>query len=681
MSSLTADLRLELEPRALPLAWLAAPVALGLSHLLPATGVGLGLRMAAALVCLLVPGAIVSRALGLSGLAPAFTWSLATLAVGMMVMFAVHGSIWLAFGVMVGVSACAVPFAVRRPPPRIAAWSLAILALGLAVGIAYWWVAAFGGDSFFHLARVRKLVDFNSISLSSLDEYKDGGLHPGYAFPLWHGALAIVSKLSGADPTQVVLHGPTVLMPLSFLLTYESGVALFRSHWAGLATLLGSFTLLGLAPGHGGSYVSLSLAANASRMLVLPALLALVFLYVRSPSWQLLISVSAAAGAMTLIHPPHSALVLIVLAGFLVVRALMSRQDVGAIAAAIAAVAIPTAAVGVWLLPIVRETVAHNPGAAEVHRAFANYRHELDVFGLHSYRLKPDVFGRGGAAAVAALALLPFAVFARRKLWASFVLGGMLAAFAVTLLAFVFPHLADLVSISQARRLAGFAPKAFALTGAAIVLAGLLRWAVLPVALAAGIALQLVVPGDFGRPYGHGHGGPAWLTWIAFAASVVAVLFAIFGDRVLPRIERDGPLAAAAVVLFLIPVTVHGFSRWSPPASAREELSPGLIRVLSQRVPQRAVVFTDQLTGYELGAFMPVYVNSTPPIHSSDTRANHPARRVRDEVRFFRNGGPLSIPRSYDAGWLLVDRTRVQHARFNLPRVYADGRYVLYRMR
>jgi hypothetical protein len=681
MSSLTADLRLELEPRALPLAWLAAPALLGLSHLLPATGLGLGLRMAAALACLLVPGAIVSRALGLSGLAPAFTWSLATLAVGMMVMFAVHGSIWLAFGVMVVASACAAPFALRRPPPRIAAWSVAILGLGLVVGIAFWWVAAFGGDAFFHLARVRKLVDFNSISLRSLDEYKDGGLHPGYAFPLWHGALAIVSKLSGADPTQVVLHGPTVLMPLSFLLTYEAGVALFRSHWAGLATLLGSFTLLGLAPGHGGSYVSLSLAANASRMLVLPALLALVFLYVRSPSWQLLVSVSAAAGAMTLIHPPHSALVLIVLAGFLAVRALVSRQEVGAIAIAIAAVAIPTAAVAVWLLPIVRETVAHDPGAAEVHRAFGNYRHELDIFGLHRYRLKPDVFGRGGIAAVAALALLPFAVFARRRLWASFVLGGMLAAFAVTLLPFVFPHFADVVSISQARRLAGFAPKAFALTGAALVLAGLLRWAVLPVALGAGIALQLIVPGDFGRPFGHGHGGPGWLTWFAFAAGVVAVLLAVFGGRWLPSLEDDGPLAAFAVLLFLLPVAVHGFSRWSPPASARDQLPPALVHALGERLPQRAVVFTDQLTGYELAAFLPVYVNSTPPIHSSATRANHPARRVQDEQRFFRNGGPLSMLRRYGAGWLLVDRTRVQHTRFNLPRVYADGRYVLYRMR
>ena len=138
---------------------------------------------------------------------------------------------------------------------RIPAWSLGVLALGIAAGIALWWVASFGGDAFFHLARVRKLVDFGSISLKSLDEYKDGGLHPGYAFPLWHGALAVISKLAGVDPSEVVLHGPTVLLPLFFVLTYESGLALFRSRWAGLMTMLVTFALLGLAPGHGGSLV------------------------------------------------------------------------------------------------------------------------------------------------------------------------------------------------------------------------------------------------------------------------------------------------------------------------------------------------------------------------------------------------------------------------------------------
>ena len=54
------------------LPWLLAPVALALSRLLPAHGLGLGLRLAAAVACVLLPGALVSRALGVRGFAGAF---------------------------------------------------------------------------------------------------------------------------------------------------------------------------------------------------------------------------------------------------------------------------------------------------------------------------------------------------------------------------------------------------------------------------------------------------------------------------------------------------------------------------------------------------------------------------------------------------------------------------------
>ena len=392
MSAITAELRLG-RARMLPLAWwLAAPALLGLSRLAPSTGVGLGFRLIAATACLLIPGALISRALGLEGAAPAFVWSLAALFVGMAVMFAVHGSIWLAAAIMAGAGLAAAPFAFRGRALRVSTWSLAVLALGLAAGIALWWVASFGGDSFFHLGRVRKLVDFGSISLRSLDEYRDGGLHPGYAFPLFHGFLALISKLAGVDPDAVVLHGPTALLPLSFLVTYESGVALFRSRWAGLATMLASFALLGLAPGHGGSLVSLPLAANASRMLILPALLALVFAYVREPSWPLLASVAAAAGAMTLTHPPHSALVLIVVGGFLVARALLVRRDVVSIGAALLAIAVPTGAVALWLRPLLHETAAHNPGAKELRHAFEILCHADHHYGQLRTR-SVDLFG------------------------------------------------------------------------------------------------------------------------------------------------------------------------------------------------------------------------------------------------------------------------------------------------
>jgi hypothetical protein len=479
-----------------------------------------------------------------------------------------------------------------------------------------------------------------------------------------------------------VLHAPTVLLPLSFLVTYEAGLALFRSRWAGLATAVVQFSLLGLAPGHGGAYHSLALPATASRALLLPALLALVFAYVREPSGPLLASVAAASTAMALVHPSHSVLVAVGLAGFLVVRTVLdARDDAVTVGAALAAILVPTGLAVLWLLPIVRETVSHNPSGGEVRRAFVNYGRQLDVFSVHSYRLAPELFGRAGAIAVASLTLVPLALFAYRRMWGAFVLGAMLATFAVALLPFVFPHFADAVSISQARRIVGFAPRDVALVGGALVLAGFLRWAVLPVALVAGIALQHRYSGDFGVPYVLLHGPPGALTWIAFGAGVAVLLLAAFFGRRIPQVEGSPALAAAAVALFVLPVAVHGYSNWSRLASARLGLPQKLVAAVKANVPEGGVVFSDPKTAYELAAFAPVYINASPQSHVADTRANRPTVRVHDAQRFFFRGGPLSVPRRYGAQWILVDRTRVLHKRFALPRVYAGSRYVLYRLR
>jgi hypothetical protein len=89
--------------------------------------------------------------------------------------------------------------------------------------------------------------------------------------------------------------------------------------------------------------------------LLLPALLALVFAYVREPSWPLLASVAAASTAMALVHPSHSVLVAVGLTGFLVVRAVLdARDDATRVGAALAAILVPTGLAVLWLLPIVR---------------------------------------------------------------------------------------------------------------------------------------------------------------------------------------------------------------------------------------------------------------------------------------------------------------------------------------
>jgi hypothetical protein len=661
------------------LVWLVAPLVLALSRLLPAAGVGLGIRLGAAMACLLLPGALVARALGVRGLAPAFVWTMTALFGATAVMFAVHSSLWLALALLCVVALAAAPFATRHSWP-LSRWRLAVLALGIVAGISLWWVSRYDGDAFFHLARVQKLLALQSLSLHSVDEFRDGGLHPGYAFPLWHAAMALVARLAGVGAPSTMLHAPTVLLPVSFVLTYEAGAALFRSRWCGVATALAEFALIGLAPGHGGAYSSLALPATAARVLVLPALLALVFAYVRDPTGARLASVAAGSLVLTLVHPSYSVLVAVGLVGFLLVRAVLdTRHDVPRLGAALAAIAVPAALVVVWLLPIVRETVSHNPSHSELRRAFLGYGEELDVFGLHSYRLAPELFGRAGAIAVAALVLLPLAVFAHRRLWGAFALGAMLATFAIALVPFVFPHFADAVSLSQARRIIGFSPRPYVLVGGMLVLAGLVRWAVLPLALAAGIGLQLGYPGDFGSPYHFANGGPRLLTWIVFAAAALGVVAASLAGRRIPEVEGLTRIAAAAVVLFVTPVAVHGYSHWTRTPTARLGLPQKLVRAVRANVPAGAVVFSDAVTAYELGAFAPVYVNAAPTSHVADTKANHPATRVRDALRFFHDGGPLSVPRRYGARWLLVDRERVPRD-FDLPRAYSGSRYVLYRL-
>ena len=662
------------------LAWLLAPVLLALSRLLPATGVGLGLRLAAATACVLLPGALLARALRVDGFAGTFAWALASLFGASALMFALHSSLWLALGLLAAVAVAALPFALRQPG-TFSPWRTGVLLLGLAAGISLWWVSRYDGDAFFHLARVQKLLALDSLSLRSVDEFRDGGLHPGYAFPLWHMAVALVARLAGVGAPSAFLHLPTVLLPLSFVLVYEAGTTLFRSRWAGAATALAEFALIALAPGHGGSYSSLALPATASRVLLLPALLALVFAYVREPSAALLASVAGASLVMSLVHPSYSVLLAIGLAGFLLVRAVLDvRHDVTHITAALAAIVVPAGLVALWLLPVVRETASHSPSRVELRRAFVAYGEELDVFGLHSYRLSPELFGRAGAIAVASLVLLPLAVFAHRRLWGAFALGVMLATLAIALLPFVFPHFADAISLSQARRIIAFSPRPFVLVGGMLVLAGFLRLALLPVALAAGIALQLAYPGDFGAPYRFVHGGPRLLTWIAFGAAIAALLAAALFGRRIPEIEGSPALAAGAVALFLIPVAVHGYSHWTRSPGARLGLPQKLVAAVRADVPVGGVVFSDPLTAYELGAFAPVYVNAAPTSHVADTKANRPTARVKDALRFFRDAGPLSLPRRYGAHWLLVDRSRVGNVRFRLPRAYVGSRYVLYRL-
>lgn len=631
-------------------------------------------KLAFATAVVLAPGWLVARALGVRSASASVAWSLVAVFGALAVTFALGSTLTLSFVLLAVVALAATGIGLSRGWPQAAtvprrAWAFF---WGAIVGVLLWIAApSVQGDGLFHLARARKLLELDALSLQRVSEFADGSLHPGYAFPLWHGFLALIAKVAGEDPERVVVHLPSILAPLAVVVAFEVGWALFRRTWAAGVTAAAQVAMICFAPGMGGAYVFLSLPATSSRQLLVPAALALALESVRSPSRGLLASTAAAGFALAVVHPTYAIFLWIPFAGFLAVRALWERKDLRTGSLALAALFVPAALFMLWLRPIVNDTGSVSPDADELQRAFEQYRGQLVVHSDTSYNLAPEVFTRAGAVAIAALLLIPLAGFAARRRWSAYVVGGSLAVFAMMLIPFLFTALADLVSISQARRAAGFLPFAFAFAGGMGVLARVVGPLLLPLALGAGMFFQIVYPGDF--EYVLKDPAPSWIAWISVAGAVGALIVGLVRRR--PALETGAALAAAA---FLMPVIGGGLLDWNrpdPPAIAR--LSPGLVDAVREYVPPGTIVFSDTETSFRLAAFAPVYIAVAPPGHVADTEENRPYERARDARRFFRTGD-LSIPESYGAEYLVVDRERTERT-FDLPVIY-DERFVLYRL-
>jgi hypothetical protein len=629
------------------------------------------LRLALATAVVLAPGWIVARALGVRGASATLSWALVLVFGALTVTFFARATLTVTLVLLLVAGLAVVPFTHGGGRERIPGWAAMGLA-GVVLGLLLWHVAgAVTGDGLFHLARVRKLVSLDGLSLHRVDEFPNGGLHPGYAFPLWHGFLALVAKVAGVDPEQVVLHESTVLAPVAVLTAYEAGWALFRRAGAAAVATAATVALTGFAPGHGGAYTSLALPATVARQVLAPAALALAFATVRRPTRGRIASTAAAGLALVVVHPTYALFVLIPFVGFLLLRLLWTRQDVRSGGAALIALAAPAGLFAAWLYPVLRDTRSIAPSAAEKARSIAQYHDQLVVSSVRSYHLAPALFARTGPVAIAALVLVPLAGLAAGRRWAAYVIGGTLSVLLLTLVSPLFVRFADAVSLSQARRFAGFVPLAFAFAGGLGIAARSLGVLAVPVALAAGIALQLAYPGDFGS--GLGSSVPSWPAWVAAVGSIVAL---VVGLKV--RRELEGAAGPAAVA-FLIPVVVHGFAHWSPVrADTAYALTPGLTHALRSTVPRGDTVYSNLETSYRIAAAAPVYICNAPPGHVANTKQNRPYER-RKELRRFLRTGDLAIPRRCGARWLVIDRKRFPR-RFDLPVAYRDARYVLYRL-
>jgi hypothetical protein len=665
---------------------LAAPALLGLARLLPDDGLGLALRLAAASVCvLLLPGGIFVRAMsrphtfGVT-IAASFAWSLAALAGALAITFAVEGTIETTLWLLAGFAGvCLVPALMRAPvasePSERKTLAGVAVAGSLFAGAVWWTANTIWGDGLFHLARVRKLESFDLTSLSVINEFRDGGLHPGYAFPLWHSACALISRLADVDPGTALLHLPAILTPLAIVLAYAAGAALFRSPGAGVATAVAQVGLIGFSRSGTGSFDFMAQPATVSRALIAPAVLALVFSFVGGGRRRQVFSIVAASLALALVHPTYAFFVAVPLVGFLVARAMLAWnrwRELIRVAATLPAVLLPAGLFALWLKPIVDDTVSHRPDAEERARAIFHYGRQIDVVdGL--LRLAPEQISRGGAIAVAGLLAIPIAGLAAPKRWAAYVLGGSLTVLGLLLVPWAFDALTDVVSVSQGRRLAIFIPVPFAIAGAASVL-GHFRLAGCLAAFGCGALLQLLYPGE--HSYFLVEGGPGWPVWIALGGAAIAL---VAGAIVRRSVPLGQPIWTAAVALALVaPVGLAGFAYLQQDDVDRFRLSPGLVNALRTQVPARDIVFSDLETSYRIEAYAPVYVSAAPPAHVADTKDNYPQKR-RDAVVKFLNSGSLSIPRRFHADWIVVANRRFD-LELDLPKAYEDSRFTLYRL-
>jgi hypothetical protein len=669
---------------------------LGISRLLPDTGFGLWVRLAAATLVILFPGTLVARCLGLRSAAAAFAASVTLVGAGLALAFALGASldVTLAFELAAGALAFAWSLSGRQPErvrmPGTARFMRGVLVLaGIGLGVGIWFVqGAFTGDVFFHLGRIRKLDTFGSLSLHNVGEFAHAGLHPGYAFPVWHAWLALVARLAGVDPSSVAAHEASVLVPLALVLFFEMGWAIFRSTGLAFAVVLGQLAFKVFAPGHGGVYRFLWEPGSVATQLLVPAAVALFFYFVRKPSGAVAVMLAATAGSLALVHPTYALFLAIPLGAFVLARALLTRgTDLRNGVLAFAVFGLPMALAFLWLEPVVEQTIPVSPNPAQLAQNLHHYRSDLVVHSLTRYSLAPERIDRNGAVAVIALLLVPLAFFARRRRWSALVLGGSVAILGIELWPLVFPHFSDAVSLSQSRRASGFIPFAIALAGGTSIVSRFSRTVAILGAIAMGIWLQVAYTGDFGLRAPRTE--PAWVVWFALyggiAALVAGALFAWRrrGQRPPAGSQRvRGITTGLAVLLFVLPVAVHGFSRWTPVTKRdRDALTPGLIHFLQRDVSQRSIVFSDLATSYRAIAFAPIYAVAVPPTHAANTYPNELAKRRRAILRFFTHPS-LEEPEAWRAQWLILTRSGpVQTIEGDgLSPVYEDKRFVAFRV-
>ena len=430
------------------------------------------------------------------------------------------------------------------------------------------------------------------------NEFADGGLHPGYAFPLWHGFLALVAKLAGVDPALVVQHEATLLVPLAVRSSRtRPAYALFRSRLARRrrARRAGRADRLRRRVTAARTRRSRCPAPRRASSLV-PAALALVFALRARRRRRPLLAAIAAGRARARARPPDVRGLPLPAARRLPRRARRCGRAGGRGGSRPRSPRSPCRRrrVVAWLLPIVRDTASHTPDGRGAARARSRTtRDQLDVCSDEATASRPEVFGAAARSRSPRSLLVPLAALACAGAGRAFVLGGSLAVLAVDARAVALHALLRRSSRSRSRGAPPASCRSRSRSRAGSPCSPRCCAASCSAARARppGIVLQARVPRRLRLP-ARGRRARA-VTWFARRrrrdrARARRVAYAAGST------SSGTGRSALAAALFVLPVASHGFAHWNRRAGAtRRAHARARATRCATTCPKRDVVFSD----------------------------------------------------------------------------------------
>jgi hypothetical protein len=120
-----------------------------------------------------------------------------------------------------------------------------------------------------------------------------------------------------------------------------------------------------------------------------------------------------------------------------------------------------------------------------------------------------------------------------------------------------------------------------------------------------------------------------------------------------PPVRERWGLGLIGVILFCVPVFIHGIWHWTPANHTDPyALSPRLVHNLRTKVPKGAIVIAPLATSYRVAAVAPVYIVGAPVTHVAATTANDPYQRAKDIRRWAHTNDP-AIAKRYGATWAI----------------------------